>query len=328
MVRSTLLACLPWLAILLASLFVLLVLAKLNRARPRIGRLRRLHADQRGSSQSLAFVLTLPLFVMVLLLIVQVGQLMIAQMVVEYAAFAAARAAAVWIPADLSMHSVEEGPNRVGGYDLVPAEADAATVAAGSVYRLWEYGLKYGKIRRAALLGCMSICPSRDLGIALSGDAAASADSLANAYNALTQTSDAAAARRLRNKFAYAAANTKVEVEFFHSDDEPPPNAAAPTKPVNLIGAMSYDCYIIMDDETYDLCFRCNEVGWRDPITVRITHNLALLPGPGRLLARSTGAADRVSSGIENRGDVYTYPLSASATIGNEGEVSRRPYVY
>ena len=49
--------------------------------------------------QSLSFVLTLPLFIMVMMMIVQVSQLMIGMVVVHYAAFAAARSAAVWIPA-------------------------------------------------------------------------------------------------------------------------------------------------------------------------------------------------------------------------------------
>ena len=64
-----------------------LLLAGLSRARLELGRLRQLHADQRGSAQSLSFVLTLPLFIMVLLFIVQVSQLMIGKVVVEYAAY-------------------------------------------------------------------------------------------------------------------------------------------------------------------------------------------------------------------------------------------------
>ena len=88
MTRAVLLACVPWLLVLIASLGVLYVLARISRARMELGRLRRLHADQQGSAQSLSFVLTLPLFIMVLMFIVQVSQLMIGQVVVEYAAFA------------------------------------------------------------------------------------------------------------------------------------------------------------------------------------------------------------------------------------------------
>ena len=49
--------------------------------------------------QSLSFVLTLPVFIFIMMMIVQVSQLMIGIVVVHYAAFAAARSAAVWIPA-------------------------------------------------------------------------------------------------------------------------------------------------------------------------------------------------------------------------------------
>ena len=76
-------------------------MVRLSGLRPRLGRLRRLHRDQAGSVQSLSFVLTLPLFVMVMMLIVQVSQLMIGLIVVHYAAYAAARSAVVWIPANL-----------------------------------------------------------------------------------------------------------------------------------------------------------------------------------------------------------------------------------
>ena len=55
----------------------------------------------RGQRQSLSFVLTLPLFILVMLTLVQISQVMIGRMVVQYAAFAAARSAIVWVPARL-----------------------------------------------------------------------------------------------------------------------------------------------------------------------------------------------------------------------------------
>jgi hypothetical protein len=67
------------------------------------------------------------------------------------------------------------------------------------------------------------------------------------------------------------------------------------------------------------------ELGWQDPITVTITYKLALLPGPGRLLAAAQGNAAPVAgiSGQEASdvmADTYTYQLTATATLGNEGE--------
>ena len=322
--RSVLLACVPWLAILAASFAVLFVIARANRARPRPRRLRRLHTDQHGSVQSLSFVLTLPLFIMVLLLIVQVSQLMIGQMVVEYAAFAAARAAAVWIPADTPY---PEGANCIVAFFpdlnaevqvipvLDPDDPDYGPAEGGMIYRIEPGGAKFEKIASAAVLACMPISPSRDVGATLSGTGPLAADIITRAYTAMAPNSDSgpAAARRIQNKLAYAMANTSVEIKFYHKNSEPP-----------LFQQIGRPYSISPDPDE----FRPNELGWQDQITVTVRHDLALLPGPGRLLARSTGAADQVSGSVENRGNVYTYLLSASVTIGNEGEKPAIPYVY
>ena len=99
MARAILTACLPWLALLLMLILAAWALLRFSRAQLRLGRLLELHRDEAGSVQSLSFVLTLPLFIMIMMMIVQVSQLMIGTVVVHYAAFAAARSAAVWIPA-------------------------------------------------------------------------------------------------------------------------------------------------------------------------------------------------------------------------------------
>ena len=100
------------------------------------------------------------------------------------------------------------------------------------------------------------------------------------------------------------------------------------------------------------------EIGWRDPITVTVRHNLALLPGPGRFLAkhlvRSDGPSDLVShrisqyagprrqvapgSGSPSNGGaphdpqynrrVYTTIVWARATVTNDGIKSLVPYVH
>lgn len=98
MQRDILIACAPWLALLAAAFVCARVLIRLSGARWQWGRLKQLHACQQGSVQSLSFVLTLPLFLLIVLFIVQVSQLMIAITVVHYAAYAAARSAMVWIP--------------------------------------------------------------------------------------------------------------------------------------------------------------------------------------------------------------------------------------
>ena len=84
-------ACSPWLAVLLVLILAAWALVRFSRAQLRLGRLFELHRDEVGSVQSLSFVLTLPLFIMIMMMIVQVSQLMIGTVVVHYAAYAAAR---------------------------------------------------------------------------------------------------------------------------------------------------------------------------------------------------------------------------------------------
>ena len=85
--------CTPWLLLLIGAFAGLRLLLSLSRSRFRWRDVARLHGDQAGGVQSLSFVLTLPLFVSIVMFILQVSQMMIARVVVEYAAFAAARSA-------------------------------------------------------------------------------------------------------------------------------------------------------------------------------------------------------------------------------------------
>ena len=159
-------------------------------------------------------------------------------------------------------------------------------------------------------MACMPICPSRDVGVALPGTAQAAADILKTAYGAFlpASTSNEAISGRIENKLAYALANTTVEMRFYHQNSEPP--------------LMTY--YLGPDSGE----FYANEIGWQDEITVTVTHNLALLPGPGRLLAKCFSGNGATAGPISQQGNVYIYPLSASATICNEGEMPLLPYVY
>jgi hypothetical protein len=103
-------------------------------------------------------------------------------------------------------------------------------------------------------------------------------------------------------------ANTTLEMKFYHKNSEPP-----------LV------THYLKDDIGE---FYANEIGWQDEITLTVRHNFALLPGPGRLLARHLVGADSVAEGIDRQNGVYTYPMSASAVICNEGEKTLIPYVY
>jgi hypothetical protein len=319
--RAVLIACLPWLAVLLASFALLLLLVRISRARPELGRLRQLHTDQVGTAQSLSFVLTLPLFIMVLLLIVQVSQLMIGQIVVEYAAYAAARAAAVWIPARVDDF---ETWNCVAGY-TPPEDSQLVPIDLGTTHVLMHEGVKYDKIRMAAAMACVPISPSRALpGIA--APPSGTLQALQALYAALVPQSAAnpRTADRLKNKLAYTLSDDvlTVDVQFYHYQSQQELPLAVPTWLNPRTGLIELG---VPPDITE---FRPGqEVGWQDPITVTVNYRLALLPGPGRLLATWQGRAAPVAGiggqqGSANNvySDSYTYRLTASSTIGNEGE--------
>ena len=119
--RAVLEACLPCLGALGVSFAALVVVWRLSGARLDWRRLARLHRCQQGGVQSLAFVVTLPLFIVIVMFIVQVSQLMIGVIVVNYSAFAAARAASVWIPADVAVDGYLEPAN------LLPPSAAPGT---------------------------------------------------------------------------------------------------------------------------------------------------------------------------------------------------------
>src|SRR5271157_3078183 len=124
MARAILMACLPWLALLLVLILAAWVLLRSSRVQLRLGRLFELHGNEAGSVQSLSFVLTLPLFIVLMMMIVQVSQLMIGTVVVHYAAFAAARSAAVWIPAEIPTAPPDERANCISSHTQHPRPGD------------------------------------------------------------------------------------------------------------------------------------------------------------------------------------------------------------
>ena len=325
MTRSILQNLTPCFIALAIAFVVLLVLKRLSGARWNLKRLRELHSCENGGVQSLAFVLTLPLFIMVMMFIVQVSQLMIGITIVHYSAYASARSASVWLPAHRpsQIPALDESENRLAieGYREVGDEIYVTPNERDSY--------KFRQIRSAAVLGVAPICPSRDLNIdpaSLSPDSAGTIAALQRMYRAYVPNSQSNARinPRLANKVSYADRNTFVVVswrdarnrggsrETYRSPTFNPrnhPNPAVPWHP--------------------------EEVGWQDPITVHVTHRFALLPGPGRMLARylvpSTKLPDEVARRItrdaQNYSEpVYTVNIHASATVTNEGMKSVRPF--
>jgi len=329
--REILTACLPCFTVLCASFVVLRLLLSVGASSWNWRKVLRIHHCQQGGVQSLAFVLTMPLFVMVLLLIVQVSQLMVAQMVLHYAAFAGARAASVWLPTaidspETELNDLAEVENRIGepptGSD---GEFTAYEITASSISpKLW-------KVRAAVVQALMPLCPSRNLGIR--GNMAF-LPSLAAAnlqlYDTLvaSSTANSPMATRIANKLHYADQNTRVVLEWRDSQN---PRGR---------DSLDYIAYNVRNhtcpDPELQSTFRESEIGWQDPVTVYVVHQFALLPGPGRFLAarlvRADGLPDRVSPRIQSRSldasrTLYTTQIQAAVTMTAEGWKSVKPVV-
>ncbi len=341
-------------------ILVLHLIIRISGARRRTIGLAQLHNDQRGGVQSLSFVLTLPVFIWIMMGVIQVSQIMLAQVVVEYAAISAARAASAWTGEYVSSEDgTTEDRNCVGKAAFV----FKSQIEGGSLYTIpvsnsgptsdsgdtgAEDTVKISVIRRAAVLACIPIAPSRDTGFTLSSKYVGVHTALDNAFSALAGEKSAAppeaVSRRLRNKLAYSMANTFIEAEFFHPSDEialQKYDAYYQVNPTYLDrqvlistepGCNDPDCttdvYYHQDYQGEALSFQANEMGWQDVITIHVRHNLALLPGPGRLLSRfvhgTSDGNDKIAQTIEtntqSKETLYTWPLFASASASIEGE--------
>lgn len=312
MSRDLIIACSPFLIGIVVSVLALRLLIVISGARLQLPQLRRLHGDEQGAVQSLSFVLTLPLFVMIMLFIVQLSQLTLGRLMVEYSAFAAARSAVVWIPASLGDDFETE--NRIS-YRVYVGDATDEAGTQFAVYQVMPEGPKAEKIRLAAVLALMSICPSRDIGITMDDTGFAATAAIERTYQAMSPATagNTRIPTRLRNKLAYALHNTNVEIEVRHKDSEPPlirpwPDASE---------------------------FEDNEIGWQDQLIVTVNHNFALLPGPGRFLAKQTprrdtdavSPRDAVAERIRRANGIFVYPMSATVRLNNEGQKSVLPYI-
>jgi hypothetical protein len=344
--RAVLQACLPAIIALGVSFALLTILVRFSGAKLNLKRLRNVSRCDRGSVHSLSLVLTLPLFVMIVLFILQISQLMVARIVVEYAAYAAARAAIVWVPAQTG--EADHNP-RLDDYDNpvhmnalpAPFRADNPVVlaynrrtlkrAGGRRTNLWYYespdvpSRKFAKVFEAAAIACAPMAPSRAMlpkGRVPNGNAVLVAQSLFRSMHSLSVL-DPRIEGRVKNKIGYSFENTAVRLSFddLHSLTGPTYNPRIPVR--------------IPDTDEYYRVWYKNEVGWQDPLTVTVSHNLALLPGPGRFLARrlvqSDGQPDRVSGSIDRTASGYREPLYsvviwASVRLTNQGLKSVVPY--
>lgn len=304
----------PWL-VALAVLFAFAQgIVRFSGARMQFGRLRELHRCEAGGVQSLAFVLALPMFLAIVMFIVQIALVMVGLITVNMAAFAAARSAAVWIPAYVSEFEAE---NRL-----------PAGISQGSP-QVVDFGVaqsspKYQKIFEAAALACVPIAPSRavrETDQSLLGRTRAD-EGLLTLYPMLvpSSASNSVMPQRLRNKLAYSLQNTRLTISFVDKNS----GAGGASVPGPTYNPVDHP-------DSARVPYIPSEVGWQDPVTIEVQHQFRLLPGPGRFLAklvtRYDGRTDDVAPMIQQQGSIHTVPLRGSATLTIEGLKSIRPYV-
>jgi hypothetical protein len=251
-------------------------------------------------------------FLMILLFIVQVALLMMGLMTVNYAAFAAARSAAVWLPAQTSPTVPDQNVLPPGIMPNQPYRVDAGAA---------QSGVKYSEIFDAATLACVSMAPSRDLGstdLGLLGTTRTD-EATITMYGVLApnSSSNPRLPLRIQNKIAYCRQNTVLYVTFIDKNSGVTPGSTdGPT----------YNPPTIHTHTHID-----SEVGWQDPVTIEVQHRFALLPGPGRFLAvmlvRPDGRTDQIAPRIQYDNGVHKVLLTASATLTVEGIKSARPYI-
>lgn len=333
--RAVLEALLPALAALAISCVLLRLVVRFSGAQFDVRRLLRLHRCEEGAVQSLSFVLTLPLFIMIVMFIVQVSQLMIGITVVHYATFAAARAAIVWTPARIEGGSYGEAFENENALQPPLSEEQPLNLTfhgSGTDFEgVSSYtSYKLEKILGAAALATAPVSPSRlmvePIDCAQCGVQTSAVQTMYQQLVSATQGSSRIP-QRLLNKLSYAYWNTSVEVAFFDKDTREGPT-------YNPRVLLIVDGLAVQDvDGEWLRDWRSHEVGWQDPMRLTVTHDFALLPGPGRFLARfitrADGEPDNVASRIQVRNQTadnvpwlrpaYTTSITASATLTNEG---------
>ena len=325
-------SCLPWAILMVLSVVAARVLIQLSGAKLDTTRVRSIHNCQDGSVQGISFVLVLPFFVMIIMMIVQASHLMIGNIMVHYSAFAAVRSASVWIPANVS---VLEPANCISSRTQI-SEDDL-----GEQYEIGQFGEKFSKIHQAAVLANFSLGPSRNLGYELDDNQKLmTADAVTRLYSGLNSESDSNSriSDRIRNKLAYTYANTNVDLTVWHRfrentngdrelDDKGRWSEVYPLpRPWAGLGYGDRDAPLDEYVEGIGM-YEPNEFGWQDHITATVTFNLPLLPGPMRFFAPIAENLEQTNDpATDLTGNTYIWPITGNATLGNEGEKPNLSY--
>jgi hypothetical protein len=321
--RQILEACLPYFLLLAAGFVVARVLLGLSGAKWRFQGFKQLNRCEEGSVQSLALVMTLPLFLMVVMFIVQMAHLMVGVLVVNYAAFAAARSAIVWIPAQVgeptSPDSPYNSPNRLLP-TMTPGSSSTGTgtgangvILSGSSQEL-TYSRKCQEIFSSAALACAIISPtSSRFGYTQTNPMIPGlVSAIQNTYQTIipASTSNTKINQRLQRKVSYSCDNTFVTISFQNLDSEKGPT-------YNPIGHKYRE-------------YQPSEIGWQDPVTVTVSHNFALFPGAGRFIAairnKPPGSISGAPDEVQLKNGIFQTSLTASVQLTNEGLKSVREH--
>lgn len=267
-------------------------------------RWRSVHSCEEGGVQSLALVLTLPAFVGTVLLVIQLSQVLLGMMTVQYAAFAAARSAVVWVPASVSQPPFDNQNDT----HIIHSRGDVMELNP-DIRGLFR---KYREIHAAAAQACVAISPAR----AVNGPRAGAGD-VADAVEAFLAFENLTADSRIgrwrtavSNRWSYAFANTQVRMAFLGETRQSPT--------YNPVGHPVIEHYV-------------GEAGWDEAVTLIVRHEVALVPGPGRWLFQNVmwGSAPRnVTANWQGSGRRDRVPVIGSATLTLAGLKSSRPVYY
>lgn len=153
----------------------------------------RLAGDESGTA-TIEFVLVFPILLVLILLLVQVTLLMVGNLYVHYAAFAATRAAIVWVPA------------ATGGEAVNVIHPDARSS-------------KYRAIRRAAAGALIPVCGRLESGGGSGIDPAVYADALRDHFDEGGGDRPAWVDKLVEQKVRYANANTEINLLVYDPDE-------------------------------------------------------------------------------------------------------------
>lgn len=162
----------------------------------------RLHEDRRGVAV-LEFALLFPIALTITLVMIQTSLLMAGNLLVHYAAYAAARSAAVWVPADFPTGDHQ---------DLFPYTVPDNNAGC---HRNKMNAEKTLRVQRAAVLAVVPVAGAA-VNSGGSGQAMANTDlmrqGLAGLYRAYSVPPPGWLGKELARKYEYAEGHTRVEV--------------------------------------------------------------------------------------------------------------------